>query len=164
MGTIDIGQTDRGYAVGVQQFDRIRESGAVYVDKTAYIYKMVSTKALNFFLSRPRRFGKSLLVDTLRCYFEGRKELFEGLAIYNLEKEWKKYPVIRFDLSNGKYYDEKLVHGTINVILEQQEAKFGITNPVDPTNYDARLTRLIKLPQHEYKIFGHRDAAVRPAR
>ena len=144
MGTIDIGQTDRGYAVGVQQFDRIRESGAVYVDKTAYIYKMVSTKAVNFFLSRPRRFGKSLLVDTLRCYFEGRKELFEGLAIYELEKEWKKYPVVRLDLSNGKYYDEKLVHGTINNILKWQEEKFGITMPEDPTNYDVRLTDLIQ--------------------
>ena len=113
----------RGYAVGVQEFDRIRESGAVYVDKTAYIYKMVSTKAVNFFLSRPRRFGKSLLVDTLRCYFEGRKELFEGLAIYDLEKEWKKYPVIRLDLSNGKYYDEKLVIGLTRYILSRPSLK-----------------------------------------
>ena len=144
MGTIAKGRTDRGYAVGVQLFDRIREQGSVYVDKTAYIYKMVKTDAVNFFLSRPRRFGKSLLVDTLRCYFEGRKELFEGLAIYDLEKEWKKYPVIRLDLSNGKYYDEKLVHGTVNTILKQQEEKFGITKPEDPTNYDSRLTELIK--------------------
>ena len=134
----------RGYAVGVQQFDWIRERQAVYVDKTEYIWKMVTTPAINFFLSRPRRFGKSLLVDTLRCYFEGRKELFEGLYIYNKEKEWKKYPVIRLDLSNGKYYEKERVHPTINVILEQQERKFGITNPVDPTNYDARLTRLIE--------------------
>ena len=134
----------RGYAVGVQQFDWIRERQAVYVDKTEYIWKMVTMPAINFFLSRPRRFGKSLLVDTLRCYFEGRKELFEGLYIYNKEKEWKKYPVIRLDLSNGKYYEKERVHPTINVILEQQERKFGITNPVDPTNYDARLTRLIE--------------------
>ena len=144
MGTIVKNRTDRGYAVGVQLFDRIRESGAVYVDKTALVYKMVSTKAVNFFLSRPRRFGKSLLVDTLRCYFEGRKELFEGLAIYDLEKEWKQYPVIRLDLSNGKYYDEKLVHGTVNTILKQQEEKYGITKPENPTNYDSRLTELIK--------------------
>ena len=72
---------ERGYAVGVQLFDRIRESEAVYVDKTEYVWKMATTKAVNFFLSRPRRFGKSLLVDTLRCYFEGRKELFKGLYI-----------------------------------------------------------------------------------
>ena len=133
----------RGYAVGVQMFDRIRECNAAYVDKTMYVWQMVSTPAVNFFLSRPRRFGKSLLVDTLRCYFEGRKELFEGLYIYNKETEWKKYPVIRLDLSNGKYYEKELVHGTINAILEQQEEKFGITNPKDPTNYDARLTNMI---------------------
>ena len=133
----------RGYAVGVQMFDRIRESRAVYVDKTEYVWRLVTTPAVNFFLSRPRRFGKSLLVDTLRCYFEGRKELFEGLYIYNKEKEWKKYPVIRLDLSNGKYYEKDLVHGTINTILMWQEKKFGITEPENPTNYDARLTSLI---------------------
>ena len=133
----------RGYAVGVQMFDRIRQRGSVYIDKTEYVWKMVSTDAVNFFLSRPRRFGKSLLVDTLRCYFEGRKELFEGLYIYDKEKEWKKYPVIRLDLSNGKYYEKELVHGTINTILKWQEEKFGITDPEDPTNYDSRLTELI---------------------
>ena len=134
----------RGYAVGVQEFDWIRQRNAMYIDKTEYVWKMVTTEAKYFFLSRPRRFGKSLLVDTLRCYFEGRKELFEGLYIYDKEKEWKRYPVIRLDLSNGKYYEKERVHPTINVILEQQEEKFGITNPQDPTNYDARLTRLIK--------------------
>ena len=134
----------RGYAVGVQTFDWMRERGSVYVDKTQYIWKMVSTDAVNFFLSRPRRFGKSLLVDTLHCYFEGRKELFEGLYIYNKEKEWRKYPVIRLDLSNGKYYEKELVHGTINNILMWQEEKFGITEPKDPTNYGVRLTNLIR--------------------
>ena len=133
-----------GYAVGVQEFDWIRERQAPYIDKTKYVWQMATTKAKYFFLSRPRRFGKSLLVDTLRCYFEGRKELFEGLYIYDKETEWKKYPVIRLDLSNGKYYDKERVHPTINVILEQQERKYGITNPADPTNYDARLTRLIE--------------------
>ena len=135
---------ERGYAVGVQEFDWIRERGAVYVDKTAYVWRMVMTEAKYFFLSRPRRFGKSLLLDTLRCYFEGRKELFEGLCIYNKEKEWRKYPVIRLDLSNGKYFEKDLVHGTFNAILEQQERKFGITDPKDPTNYDARLTNMIE--------------------
>lgn len=134
----------RGYAVGVQSFDWIRERGSVYIDKTEYVYKMVSTDAKYFFLSRPRRFGKSLLVDTLRCYSEGRKELFEGLYIYNKEKEWKKYPVIRLDLSNGKYFEKQLVHGTINSILKWQEDKFGITGSEDPTNYDARLTAMIQ--------------------
>ena len=142
MATIDI--PERNYAVGVQLFDRIRENKAPYVDKTSYVYRMVKTNAVNFFLSRPRRFGKSLLVDTLRCYFEGRKELFEGLAIYDLEKEWKKYPVICLDLSNGKYFDEKLVHGTIDFILGQQEKKFGIAKPISPENYENRMSRLIE--------------------
>ena len=143
----------RGYAVGVQMFDWIRERGSVYIDKTEYVWKMVTTDAVNFFLSRPRRFGKSLLVDTLRCYFEGRKELFEGLYIYDKEKEWRKYPVIRLDLSNGKYYEKDLVHGTINTILKWQEEKYGITNPEDPTNYDSRLTNLI---QAAYRQTGER--------
>ncbi len=134
----------RGYAVGVQMFDWMRKRGSVYADKTEYVWRMVSTDAVNFFLSRPRRFGKSLLVDTLRCYFEGRKELFEGLYIYDKEKEWRQYPVIRLDLSNGKYFEKELVHGTIDAILEQQERMFGLGEYKDPTNYDARLTRMIE--------------------
>ena len=143
----------RTFAVGVQEFDWIRERKSPYIDKTLYVYKMVSTDAKYFFLSRPRRFGKSLLVDTLRCYFEGRKELFEGLYIYDKEKEWKQYPVIRLDLSNGKYYEKEGVHGTINAILAIQEKRWGITEPKDPTNYDARLTAMI---QAAYEQTGER--------
>ena len=132
----------RGYAVGVQMFDWIRERGSVYVDKTEYVWKMVSTDAVNFFLSRPRRFGKSLLVDTLRCYFEGRKELFEGLYIYDKETEWKKYPVIRLDLSNGKYYEKERVHGTISGILRDHEKKWNVM-VYDEFNYDDRLKNII---------------------
>ena len=89
----------RGYGVGLQWFPDFIKRKAVYVDKTAYVYKMAQSNAKSFFLSRPRRFGKSLLVSTLQCYFEGRKELFKGLAIEQLEKEWIQYPVIRLDLS-----------------------------------------------------------------
>ena len=142
--TMEQEEITRGYAVGVQEFDWIRERNAAYVDKTKYVWQMVSTDAKYFFLSRPRRFGKSLLVDTLRCYFEGRKELFQGLFIYDKEKEWKKYPVIRIDLSNGKYFEKDMIHGTINAILEQQERALGITCTKDPTNYDARLTNMIE--------------------
>ena len=133
----------RGYAVGVQEFDWIRERGAVYADKTEYVWKMVTTEAKYFFLSRPRRFGKSLLVDTLRCYFEGRKELFEGLYIYDKEKEWRKYPVIRIDLSSGKYYEKERLHGTIGGILRRIEEDWQI-KAVDEYNYDDRLSNLIK--------------------
>ena len=82
----------RGYGIGLQVFSDFIEREAIYVDKTAYVYKMAHTKGKNFFLSRPRRFGKSLLVDTLKCYFEGRRELFSGLAIDALEKEWGSTP------------------------------------------------------------------------
>ena len=84
----------RGYAVGVQIFDWIRERGSVYADKTEYVWKMVTTEAKYFFLSRPRRFGKSLLVDTLRCYFEGRKELFVGLNIIEDRRTIDSYKII----------------------------------------------------------------------
>ncbi|MBQ6770868.1 MAG: AAA family ATPase [Bacteroidales bacterium] len=131
------------FAVGVQSFEWIRERKAPYIDKTKYVWQMASSNTTSYFLSRPRRFGKSLLVDTLRCYFEGRKELFEGLYIYDRETEWRKHPVIRLNLNNGKYYEKDVVHGTLNAILSQEEKRFGITNPDDPTNYDARLTNMI---------------------
>lgn len=130
--------------MGVQLFDWIRERGAVYVDKTAYVHKMVTTDAINFFLSRPRRFGKSLLVDTLRCYFEGRKELFEGLAIYELEKEWKKYPVIRIDLSRGKYYSKEILHSILDSILSEQEKRWGLSAVKDEYSYSTRLASIIQ--------------------
>lgn len=91
----------RIYPVGVQTFSDIIEESMVYVDKTALIYNMVK-KYKYVFLSRPRRFGKSLLSSTLRSYFEGKKELFNGLAIETLENEWIEYPVLHFDLSTFK--------------------------------------------------------------
>lgn len=90
------------YPIGIQNFAQIREDGYVYVDKTALVYRLV-TEGKIYFLSRPRRFGKSLLVDTLACYYEGRKELFEGLAIDSLERDWKHYPVFRMDFNGGVY-------------------------------------------------------------
>lgn len=84
------------YPVGTQTFSKIREGGYVYVDKTEYVYRMTHADLCYVFLSRPRRFGKSLLVSTLKSYFEGDKELFKGLAIERLEKEWKKYPRAAF--------------------------------------------------------------------
>ena len=132
----------RSFAVGVQEFDRIRERKAPYIDKTKYVWQMVSSNAVNFFLSRPRRFGKSLLLDTLRCYFEGRKELFEGLYIYDKETEWRKYPVIRLNLSSGKYYEKERFHGTIGGMLRRLEEEWHVTCK-DEFSYDDRLTDLI---------------------
>ena len=134
----------RGYGIGLQWFPHIIERKCVYVDKTAYVYKLAHSEGINFFLSRPRRFGKSLLVSTLEAFFEGRKELFKGLAIEKLETEWTQYPVIRLDLSSGKYYEKERVHGTIDNILKWEEARWGITHIKDEYNYDARLTALIQ--------------------
>jgi len=134
----------RGYAVGIQEFDTIRTKGSVYVDKTEYVWKMVSADAQTYFLSRPRRFGKTLLVSTLQAYFEGRKELFEGLAISQYETEWKQYPVVRINLSRGKYYEFERVHGTLDSLLRDHEEQWGVTSIPDEYNYDARLTAIIR--------------------
>lgn len=139
----------RGYAVGIQEFDTIRTKGSVYVDKTEYVWKMVSADAQTYFLSRPRRFGKSLLISTLQAYFEGRKDLFEGLAISRYETEWKQHPVVRINLSRGKYYEFDRVHGTINSLLSDHEERWNVTNIPDSYNYDARLTAIIRAAYRE---------------
>ncbi len=94
-------ETRRKLPTGLQYFEIIREEGYLYVDKTDLIWRLVNEGKKFNYLSRPRRFGKSILVDTLRCYLEGRKDLFEGLKIMELEKEWTAYPVIRLDMSLG---------------------------------------------------------------
>ena len=89
------------YAVDTDQFQRIREDGKVYVDKTEFVYNLVHSYQY-VFLARPRRFGKSLLCTTFKAHFQGQKELFEGLKIMELEKEWKQYPVLHFTMSGLK--------------------------------------------------------------
>ena len=91
----------RKLPIGIQSFNKIREENYLYVDKTDIIWDLANKGRRYNYLSRPRRFGKSVLIDTLQCYFEGRKELFEGLKIMDLEKDWKEYPVIRLDMSRG---------------------------------------------------------------
>ena len=118
------------YPIGIQTFEKIREDGYVYVDKTALIYE-IAHNGTYYFLSRPRRFGKSLLVSTLEAYFKGRKELFAGLAIEKLEKDWKEYPVLRVDFS-GKSYDQADVLGKVlNDILNKWEREYGCKNDSD---------------------------------
>ena len=90
------------YPIGIQNFEKIRQGGFAYVDKTAQVYNLAATGDY-YFLSRPRRFGKSLLVSTMEAYFQGRKELFKGLAIEKLEKNWTKYPVLHLDLTGNRY-------------------------------------------------------------
>ena len=116
------------YPIGIQTFERIRKEDKFYVDKTEYIYRMTHTDGTYFFLSRPRRFGKSLLVSTFQSYFEGKKELFEGLAIEKLEKEWTVYPVLHFDLSKGKHMENAQLEEYLGYLLEDYEQKYGIEN------------------------------------
>ena len=108
----------------MQTFAEIRESNAVYIDKTGLIYKLVDDGKV-YFLSRPRRFGKSLLIDTMNDYFSGRKELFEGLAISKLETEWKKHPVLRFDFSQKKYITPAMLDEQLNLSLAEYEKIYG---------------------------------------
>ena len=115
----------RLYPVGEQSFERIRLEHQVYVDKTAYVYNLANSGSKTVFLSRPRRFGKSLLCDTLTHYFRGRKELFEGLAIAELEKDWTVYPVMRFDMSKCKNDDVESVRISLGTLLREYEVVYG---------------------------------------
>ena len=110
--------------IGVQSFEDIRTSGYKYIDKTERMYQLTH-RHKHVFLSRPRRFGKSLLVSALEAYFLGRKELFEGLAIENLEKDWAVYPVLHLDLNLGEYKNEEGVSCVLNEALSQWELEYG---------------------------------------
>lgn len=131
------------YPIGIQTFEQIIKDGFSYVDKTALVYQLAHY-AKNLFLSRPRRFGKSLLVSTLQAYFEGKKELFKGLTIEKLETEWETYPVIHIDMSSGKYYQLQNLHATLHRILSEYERLYNIVPPtVNSDVYSSRLTNII---------------------
>ena len=115
---------NRKLPIGIQTFEKLRKEGYLYVDKTELVWRMANT-GKPYFLSRPRRFGKSLLLSTFEAYFEGRKELFEGLAIEKLEKEWNTYPVLHLDLNAEKYDSPKGLHAILSNHLTQWEAKYG---------------------------------------
>ena len=116
--------TRRKYPIGVQTFSKIREEGYLYIDKTALIYDLVQSGTI-YFLSRPRRFGKSLLVTTLESYFSGRRELFRGLAMEGLEKDWTEYPVLHFDFSGTKYFSESALEEQLDLQLSRFESVYG---------------------------------------
>ena len=137
------------YPIGMQTFSEIREEDFLYVDKTEYIYRMTHTSGKYFFLARPRRFGKSLLVSTMQSYFEGKKELFKGLAVDKLEKEWTEYPVLHFDMSGGKHMEPEQLKLYLGYILKDQEKKWGINEPRIGAN-----NRLIDLINTAYEKSG----------
>jgi hypothetical protein len=140
---------DIKYPVGVQDFEEIRQRNMVYVDKTALIYRLIDTSTY-VFLSRPRRFGKSLLASTMRYYFEGRKDLFTGLAMEKLEKDWIQYPVIRFDLSEAKESTPEKLTAVLHKMLNKYDEIYNIKTTESP---GSRLSELI---QKVYRITGRK--------
>ena len=138
------------YPVGIQNFEKLRRDGYWYVDKTALMYRLVTTGSY-YFLSRPRRFGKSLLISTLEAYFQGKKELFEGLAVHGLEKEWTEYPILHLDLNAKKFTDEGDLIRLIDRQLLVYEAEYG-SIPEDRTVDD----RFVSLIRNAHKKTGKR--------
>lgn len=138
----------RQYPLGIQTFSEIINKKMLYIDKTAYIYN-IAASGKYFFLGRPRRFGKSLLVSTMQSYFEGKKQLFRGLAIEKLESEWTEYPVLHFDMSGGKHMDAEQFEQYLGYRLEEEEKKWGIAIPVNGAN-----NRLIELINTAYDKTG----------
>ncbi len=132
---------NRKLPTGIQSFKTIREEGYLYVDKSDIVWYLANRGKLFNYLSRPRRFGKSILVDTLQMYFEGRKDLFEGLKIMQLEKDWKQYPVILLDLSRGGANAETL-RSYLDIRFGEYEEKFGIT-PKQTAKLADRFNRII---------------------
>ena len=116
--------TYRRYPIGIQNFEQLRNNNCVYIDKTELIYKLTHSDSV-YFLSRPRRFGKSLLVSTLEAYFQGKKHLFEGLAMERLETEWTEYPVLHMDFSRRKYTDEDKLNELLNIQISHWEQLYG---------------------------------------
>lgn len=139
----------RQYPLGIQTFSEIINKNMLYIDKTAYIYN-IAASGKYFFLGRPRRFGKSLLVSTMQSYFEGKKDLFNGLAIEKMEKAWTEYPVLHFDMSGGKHMTAEQLDQYLGYRLEEEEKKWGITTPVNGAN-----NRLINLINTAYNNTGN---------
>ncbi|MDR1181916.1 MAG: ATP-binding protein [Bacteroidales bacterium] len=136
---------NRKLPVGVQDFEKLRRGRNIYVDKTQYIYQLVNSDA-PYFLGRPRRFGKSLFLSTLKTYFLGKKELFDGLAIAELEEDWLEYPVIYIDLNKVNCGNVNILNNLLDYILDEYENKWGVTNK--PKEISLRFDNLIK---HAYE-------------
>ncbi|GAB6867693.1 hypothetical protein JCM16496A_00980 [Bacteroides rodentium JCM 16496] len=130
----------RRYPIGIQNFEELRNRNCVYVDKTELVYKLANT-GLYYFFNRPRRFGKSLLVSTLEAYFQGKKELFKGLAMERLEQDWESYPVLHIDFSLTKYTEVRDLTGQLNLFLSRWEEIYG--KKEEETGAAARLQGII---------------------
>lgn len=135
--------TRKLYPLGIQTFEEIIKHKLLYIDKTEYVYRLTHASGKYFFLGRPRRFGKSLLVSTLQSYFSGKRELFSGLAIEKLEAEWTNYPVLHFDMSGGKHMDVAQLEDYLSRRLAKEEVLWGIAHPAQGANN--RLVDLIDI-------------------
>ena len=129
------------FPIGIQTFEKIREDDFVYVDKTELVYDLVSTCNV-VCLGRPRRFGKSLLLSTIKAYFQGKKELFKGLAMERLEQEWNVHPVIHFSFGSGNYTKPGELENVLHGLLSREEAMYGVTERLE--SLGLRLSELIK--------------------
>lgn len=129
------------YPIGIQDFESLRKEGYVYVDKTVFVYQLTHSGRY-FFLSRPRRFGKSLIVSTLEAYFRGKRELFEGLVIEGLEKEWTAYPVLHLDLNAKKYAQPEDLDKILNDTITQWEKDYG-TSPTEDS-FELRFNGVVR--------------------
>ena len=138
------------YPIGIQNFESLRNDQYFYVDKTRLIYELVKTGSY-YFLSRPRRFGKSLLISTLEAYFQGRKELFKGLAMEGLEKDWIKYPILHLDLNTEIYDTPESLDNILNNTLSYWESFYG----VDPSEVSIPL-RFKGIVRHACEQAGQR--------
>ncbi len=132
----------RHLPIGLQSFRNVRDRNCVYVDKTRFIYEMAQDPH-PYFLSRPRRFGKSLLLSTMECYFLAEKERFKGLAMENLEQEWVKYPVLKISFGGGTYETEKMMKSHLNYMLHNLEKEYEI-EPIEPEDYGGRLNSIMQ--------------------
>ena len=140
----------RKLPIGIQTFEKLREENYLYVDKTALVYRIAST-SVPYFLSRPRRFGKSLLISTLEAYFQGKKELFQGLAMEKLEKDWTKYPILHIDLNTQKYDSPQSLESKLNRTLVTWEKLYG-SEPAE----DSLSMRFEGTIQRAYEQTGQR--------
>lgn len=131
----------RKLPIGIQTFEKLRKENYLYVDKTELVWKMAFTST-PYFLSRPRRFGKSLLLSTFEAYFEGKKELFKGLAIEKMETEWKAYPVMHLDLNAEKYDSQKRLEDILSNQLTQWELQYG--TGMDESTLSTRFSGVIR--------------------
>ncbi|MDE5869108.1 MAG: AAA family ATPase, partial [Muribaculaceae bacterium] len=138
----EIPEIMKGYAIGQQDFQTLRERGAIYVDKTVFIHKIVESNTHYYFLARPRRFGKSLFLSTLRYFFEGRRELFKGLYIDSTDWKWEEYPVLRLDLNTDRYAEQGKLESVLGYMFRQWEEKYDIVHIEE--DYSQRFQNIIK--------------------